>query len=60
MAKIVEQLLVYKISTLARDSDQCSELLIDDQQRKGIEQLIQESLSDSRLLVESITIDQPL
>lgn len=60
MAKIVEQLLVYKISTLARDSDQCSELLIDDQQRKGIEQLIQDSLSDSRLLVESITIDQPL
>lgn len=60
MAKIVEQLLVYKISTLVRDSDQCSELLIDDQQRKGIEQLIQESLSDSRLLVESITIDQPL
>lgn len=60
MAKIVEQLLVYKISTLARDSDQCSELLIDDQQRKGIEQLIQDSLSDSRLLVESITIDQTL
>jgi len=60
MAKIVEQLLVYKISTLARDSDQCSELLIDDQQRKGIEQLIQDSLSDSRLLVESITIEQTL
>ena len=60
MAKIIEEVIIVKLSRMAKDSDTLSSV-VDDKQKKLIEQtipaLIEEVIGDSAVIVEIAEID---